>query len=74
VLTGDDRLMIREVEAAYRNGRTTALVMGTWRLRWQERQLRSQAGRLTRAELAYLAGLRDELRERGWEIPELWPS
>lgn len=64
--------MIRQVEAAYRDARHWARDTSTIRLRFAERRLRGQAHRLTQAEQATLAGLRDEMRARGLEVPDLW--
>jgi hypothetical protein len=64
--------MIRQVEDAYRDARHWATDTSTIRLRFAERRLRRQALRLTHVEQAALAGLRDELRARGREVPDLW--
>jgi len=64
--------VIRQVEDAYRDARHWAADTSTVRLRFAERRLRRQALRLTQAEQVTLAGLRDELRARGREVPDLW--
>lgn len=60
---------LREVEAAYRGGRLQARWTGTFRLRVAERRIRRHEGRLTGPELAFLKAVRDELRDRGVELP-----
>lgn len=67
-------VMIRDVEAAYRDARFWAREVSTVRLRFAERRLRSHRHRLTSSEQAQLAGLRDELRDRGVEVPDLWSA
>lgn len=62
---------LRQAEAAYNDARYWALVTSTVRLRFAERRLRGRVGRLAQSERAYLAGLRDELRQRGFEAPPL---
>lgn len=61
--------LLHEAEAAYRNARYWAGSTSTLRLRFAERRLRGRTDRLTQPERAYLAGLRDELRDRGVDVP-----
>jgi hypothetical protein len=62
---------LRQAEAAYHDARYWARVTSTIRLRFAERRLRGRVARLTQPERAYLSGLRDELRDRGVEVPRL---
>ena len=62
---------LRQAEAAYHDARYWARVTSTVRLRFAERRLRGRFGRLAQPERAYLAGLRDELRQRGVEVAPL---
>lgn len=64
-------VMLSEVSAAYLDARRDARTFGTARLRMSERRLRRRIGRLTQPEVAYLSGLRDELRDRGVVLPEM---
>lgn len=63
--------MLSEVSAAYQDARRDARATWTARLRMAERRLRRRSGELTQPELAYLSGLRDELRDRGIDLPEM---
>ena len=60
-----------EAEVVCAQARHHAREIGTARLRWAERSVRRRVDRLTLAERGYLEGLRDELRDRGIDLPEL---
>lgn len=60
-----------EIETAYLDARTAARHARTVRLRFSERSLRGRTDRLTRPERAQLAAVRDELRARGIDLPDL---
>ena len=64
--------MLSDVSASYRDARRDARTARTVRLRLVERRRRRRRDQLSQPELAYLSGIRDELRDRGIDLPELF--
>jgi hypothetical protein len=61
----------RQAEAVYARARGEATAISTVRLRFAERRARASVGRLDLFDRARLAAIRDELRFRGMELPDL---
>jgi hypothetical protein len=59
---------LREVQAAYQDGRRQAQTTTAVRLRFAERRIGRREGQLTETEQAFLKAVRDERWFRGVEV------
>lgn len=68
---GVARHSMRGIAAAYRQARCQAQVMSTLRLRWRARRAQRSTDWEDQRDVARLAAMRDELRDRGVEVGSL---
>lgn len=68
---GRSRRERQEADDAYFIARGEVSGISTIRLRFAERRARANIGRLDQLDRARLAAIRDELRFRGVEVPDL---